>query len=247
MAAYVDMESAQFENVNSLRMFPFADDASLLDREGRALPLDSIVDAHVFAPADFGNPQQISLEAMPIVRLSSFHLSKSMVSACFVSECDGSRCAASVTVTAGNFVPYSPYRLEKLTGSYDMGGVVSFGDIFSKFGSADRDGLPETYFFDDARLHPCLVVPAKPAGLRSFIDPRSGERVSGDVAISFTGYVNASKDGRSVELSLVSGADVELASECAKATGADVCGATPIASLNGIRPDEYGNIVLWFH
>lgn len=247
MAAYVDMESAQFENVNALRKFPFACDASLVDREGRELPSDAIVDLHMFVPADFPNLQQMPAEALPSVRMTSFHLSEAMVSACFVSESGGKTSAASVTVAAGGFLPYFPYRLEPLAGTQDMGGVVSFGDVFSKFSGMDIRGLPETYFFDDARIHPCQVICAKPAGLRSFVDPRTGEKVSGDVDIEFTGYVEATRDGNSVSLELGSGGDVELASECAKATGADVCGATPIVSINGIRPNAYGNIVLWFH
>jgi len=247
MAAYVDMESAQFENVNAIRKFPFADDAVLVDREGRELPSDAIVDLHMFVPADFPNPQQMSAEDLPVVRMTSLHLSESMVSACFVSEYGGKTSAASVTVSADGFMPYFPYRLRPLAGTQDMGGVVSFGDVFSGFGGMDISGLPETYFFDDARIHPCQVICAKPAGLRSFVDPRTGEKVSGNVEIVFSGYVNASRDGNSVGLELAEGGDVELASECAKATGADVCGATPIVSINGIRPDANGNIVLWFH
>ena len=79
------------------------------------------------------------------------------------------------------------------------------------------------------------------------MDPRSGESVSGDAEIAFSGHVSASRSGKSFVLSLENGSDVELASECAMASGHDVCGATPIRSINGIRPDKDGNIVLWFH
>ena len=79
------------------------------------------------------------------------------------------------------------------------------------------------------------------------MDRRSGESLSGDVQIDFSGYVNSEKSGKSFRLALDDGASVELASECAKVSGADACGATPIVSINGVRPDENGNIVLWFH
>lgn len=246
MGIYVDMASAQFENENALRMYPFEIGSSLVDKNGKELSRDAIVDLHLFVPATLGDPSEIihaDMDDLPRVSLSSFHVSNHMVSACF-------RCGSaslSVTVSRDSFRPYFPYMLEKLAGSEDAGGVVTFGDI-------DFPGFPETYFFRDrfdgdvgVIVHPCCVSAAKPASLRSFVDQRSGDRLSGDVEIDFTGYVKSEKSGKSFRLSLEEGADAELASECAKASGADACGATPIVSINGVKPDENGNIVLWFH
>lgn len=246
MGVYVDMASAQFENENALRMYPFESGSSLVDKDGKELSRDAIVDLHLFVPAALGDPSEIihaDSDALPRVSLSSFHVSSHMVSACF-------RCGSaslSVTVSRDSFRPYFPYMLEKLAGSEDVGGVVTFGDI-------DFPGFPETYFFRGrfdgdvgVMVHQCCVAAAKPASLRSFVDKRSGERLSGDVEIDFSGYVKSEKSGKSFMLSLEDGADVELASECAKASGADACGATPIVSINGVKPDENGNIVLWFH
>ena len=245
MAVYVDMDSAQFENANSLRLYPFAEGASLLDENGREMSRDVIVDLHIVAPANLGDPSEIisGQDALPVVALSSLHLSSHMVSACF--KCGN--VAMSVTVAKENFKPYFPYRLEKLAGSEDVGGIVTFGDIAFP-------GFPETYFFRNrfdgdvgVVVHPCCVAVAKPPALRSFVDPRSGEKLSGDVEIGFSGYVKSERSGKSFALSLEDGADVELASECAKANGVGACGATPIVSINGVHPDEDGNIVLWFH
>lgn len=246
MGVYVDMASAQFENENSLRMYPFESGSSLVDKNGKELSRDAIVDLHLFAPAALGDPSETiraDTDVLPRVSLSSFHVSSHMVSACF-------RCGSaslSVTVSRNSFRPYFPYMLEKLAGSEDVGGVVTFGDI-------DFPGFPETYFFRErfegdigVIVHQCCVVTAKPASLRSFVDQRSREHLSGDVEIGFSGYVKSEKSGKSFRLSLEDGADVELASECAMASGADACGATPIVSINGVKPDENGNIVLWFH
>lgn len=241
-----DMNSAQFENVNALRAFPFAGDCAPADRTGRRLPDDLIVDLHMVVPAlprqDSGSSGSGEAGVMPAphVRMSSLHVSPFMVSACFVSACEGCSGAVSVTVSRENFRPYMPYRLVRLAGSFDMGGIVTFGD-FSFPGSA------ETYFFDDAEIHQCCVSAYEPPRLRSFVDARSGARLSGDVEIGFSGFVSASRDGQSVRLSLEDGATEELASECYKASGSDLCGATPISSINGVRPDSEGNIVLWFH
>jgi hypothetical protein len=163
-----------------------------------------------------------------------------MVSACFKSEFEGKARALAVTVAAGDFRPYMPYMLDRLYGSEDIGGVVTFGDI-------DFPGFPETYFFDDAIVHPCCVAAAKPAGLRSIVDRRTGEMLSGDVRMSFSGHIVSNKDGKMFSLSLENGSANELASECVGGTSAGTCGATPIKSINGVAPDKEGNIVLWFH
>ena len=242
MAMYVEMASPQFENVNALRMFPFANGSSLVDRNGKELPKDVISDLHLFVPGGVTQPESGDMDntVLPEVKMSSVHLSRSMVSACFVSGSGSSVNALSVTVSADEFKPYFPYRLEKLYGTSDMGGIVTFGAVDFPF-------HPETYFLDAAVVHPCCMAVSKPAALRKFIDRRSGEEVSGDVEIVFSGYVASAKTGKNFELSLEEGAEVELASECSAASSSSVCGATPISSINGISPDEDGNIVLWFH
>lgn len=249
MSVYVEMETAQFENVNSLRRHPFADYASLVDSEGKELPLEAIVDARLVVPAEYDNPSAdpYSPDELPSARLSSFHVSRSMVSACFVSDFRGKRSALSVTVSAKSFRPYFPYRLDKLIGSSDIGGIVAFGDILSAYDAEDGLSVPKTYFLDSAYLHPCQVAVATPARLRRIIDGRTGKSLSGHVDIEFSGYVNASRDGKSVSLSLDPNAVRELASECDNATGTEICGTTPITSINGVRPNSNGEIVLWFH
>ena len=232
MAAYVDNVLSQFENTNALRTYPFADGSSLVDRIGRELSRDVVVDAHLVVPCD-GAEQCV-------VKMTSLHMSPCMVSACFLVECGGKRNAMSVTVAVSSLSPYSPVRLEKLSGSEDVGGIVTFGDF-------SLPGSPETYFFDNAVIQDCCIARALPAPLRKFTDPRSGESVSGDVKMSFSGYISASRDGRMYSLSIDDAAATELASECSKSGSADACGATPIRSINGVRPDSHGNIVLWFH
>lgn len=233
MSVYVDMESAQFENVNELRLYPFSEGGSLLDRSGKELPLGFISDAR-FVIQSSENGER------PTVRLSSAHVSAAMISACFVVCSDGVKTSMSVTVSYKSFKPYFPYRLEPLAGSSCAGGVVSFGEI-------EPGNSPETYFLDNAVIHPCCVSEIERPGVTRFVDQRSGETVSGDVKISFSGYVGASSDGNKFRLYLEDGAGSELASECAKITGSEACGATPIYSINGVRPDDDGNIVLWFH
>lgn len=241
MAIYSDMAAIQFENANALRMYPFSEGSSLVGRDGKTLPGDIVADVRLVVPAAVDNPASgMATEGAASARLSSVHLSPYMVSACFAAVSGDRVGALSVTVSRDGFSPYMPYRLEELAGTSDMGGIVTFGDI-------EFPGFPETYFLDNAEIHPCCVVAARPSGLRRFLDPRSGEGVSGDAEIRFSGHVVSELVGNEFRLSLGEGSASALASECAKASGAEACGATPIRSINGVRPDAYGNIVLWFH
>lgn len=252
MSVYVDMANAQFENVNELRRYPFTDESSLKDDFGMELPDDCISDVRIVVPsyscmdgsdsessADEGS-QAFRKCGLPTVRMSSFHMSHYMVSACFVICGEGSSGALSVTVSSDNFRPYFPYRLEKVAGARNVGGVVTFGNI-------EFPMTPHTYFLNDAVVHPCCVAVSEVGRLRSVVDRRSGNSLTGDISVDFSGYVNAVKGSDGVKLLLEDGAADELASECAKISGYGSCGATPIRSINGIRPDEDGNIVIWFH
>lgn len=240
MTTYSDNAIAQFENVNSMRTYPFAADSSLVDRNGRELPNDVIVDLKIAAPMPSEHGLDVGVYKSTSVAMKSVHLSKSMISVCFTASNGATTQALSATVAVSNFAPYRPVRLEKLSGSEDIGGIVTFGDM-------ELPSHPETYFFDNAVVFDGCVMAVRPAGLRKFYDPRSGESVSGDAEITFSGYVSASKDGNEFKLTLDDGASEELASECANAGGYEVCGATPITSINGVKPDADGNIVLWFH
>ncbi len=250
MADYVDHGLAQFENVNALRGYPFESDVQLVSRDGRTLSRDVVVDVHLVVPHPFERPvarqddsdewDDVDEMPLPVVRMSSIHLSPKMVSVCFVASVGGVSHALAATVETSSLVPYSPVRLEKLYGEEDIGGLVTFGDI-------DLPGFPETYRFDDAVVLPCCVAVVRPTPLRKFTDLRSGDTVSGDSKIVFSSYVKAYRDGRKFTLRLADGAADVLASECAAADGYESCGATPITTINGISPDEHGNIVLWFH
>lgn len=250
MAIYVDVASAQFENVNSLRNYPFKSDCSLIDANGRTLPNDIICDIGMVIAADIPAIKGDAVLACkpvdaPIVRLTGVHISPAMISVCFLSRYKGIDNALSVTVSAENFRPYTPYRLTPLAGTSDTGGIVSFGNI-------SFPGYPEMYrfsgeAFDNAIVQPSCVCMAKPAALRSIVDRRSGMRIYGDVRITFSGYIESKQSGKSIELSLEDGAASELASDCVDMTNSNPCGVTSIRSINNIQPDDDGNIVLWFH
>ena len=131
MAVHEHVSVAQFEHVNALRKFPFSDGSSRIDRYGRELPEDFLVDAHMVIPVKFGNPESGIDSCEWSVRMTSAHISRNMISSCFVFERSGKTSAMSVTVASADFKPFYPYRLEKLAGTEDFGGIVTFGNVMT--------------------------------------------------------------------------------------------------------------------
>ena len=148
----------------------------------------------------------------------------------------------SVIIRASDFEPYMPYRLEPLNGTHDIGGLVTFGQI-------DFPEEPMTYKFDDIAV-PVLdsaVARYEPAKVRGFLDPRTGEVLTGDVRLGFSTAVESKREGSGVRLDLDPTARENLLSDCDRNRPVNTCGATPIRSINGIRSDEQKRIVIWFH
>ena len=225
----------QFENANEGRSYPFMDDSILIADNGAVLPDNLITDLHLVIPKGTN------------AYLSSVYVSTNMVSVCIrVTKSEDtlgtSVMAMSCTVSSGDMLPYVPYRLEKLTGSEDISGVVTFGSI-------DFRSARGTYRFTNNTIGIVDSAISKyiPAGLRRFIDPRTGESVSGDVSISFPSYVSVEKTPEGIKLNISEAANNLLMSECDKTSTDNPCGATPVTSINGIPPDDKKRIVLWFH
>ena len=230
----------QFENTNEGRAYPFAEDASLVATSGSELPDDVIVDLHLMVPDDAGDSSSSgSVSAF----VSSVHLSSALVSVCIrIRRGSAFLGALSVHMKASDVVPYRPYRMEKLIGAEDVGGILTFG-------SFDHPERPKTYFFNEthATISDGCLGRYQPPRLRAFLDPRTGEKVSGDVSIAFSDYITVTRSGEKVRLGLADGASDVLMSGCAKGLPVNGCGATPIETINGIRPDASNRIVLWFH
>lgn len=221
----------QFENANEGRSYPFEDNSVLTGINGNTLPDNCISDLRLVIPIGYS------------AYLSSVYISKNMLSVCLkVFEDIGLKGALSVTVGADDFKPYMPYRLEQLTGSEDLGGIITFGNI--EF--TDR---PQSFRYNDMSvgLSECVVSRYKPASLRSFIDDRTGESIQGDAAIDFSAYIDSRRTGSSVSLTLTEAGHTELMSSCQKNMPLNACGATPVSSINWVEPDEDKRIVLWFH
>lgn len=221
---------AQFENVNEGRSYPFDGDSELTSTDGRVLPDNVIADLHLVLPEGTN------------ASLSSVYVSEHMVSACVLAHGSGFTEALSVRIRREDFEPYRPYRLEQVTGSSDCSGIMTFGNIDLPEASGSYRFAPDSVTFVDS-----VCTKFKPAGLRRLIDDRTGESVAGDVSIDFSQYVAAERSLDGIRLYLKDGANNILLSKCDKDKPMNACGTTPIASINGVYPDEQNRIVLWFH
>jgi hypothetical protein len=230
----------QFENANGLRSYPFVDGVSLVSRGGDVLPDGIVTDVHVVVPAGSTPIEQGDDDT--VAKVTSVHVSNAMVSACVTVYRGGSVIAAlSAMVAAESMTPYMPYRMSRIAGSEDCGGVITFGDF-------DVPPHPVTYVLDDAKICDGCVALFDPPQLRSITDRRNGRSVRGDVKIDFSRHIVAGKTREGyIKLSLEEGSADELMSSCAKQMHENPCGATPITSINGVLPDSQGRIVLWFH
>lgn len=221
----------QFENANEGRSYPFADNATLVSDSGEVLPDGVVADMHLVVPKGMD------------ASLASVYLSGRMLSVCIKVESAGKVVAAlSRTVKADVFEPYVPYAMEKLTGSEDVGGVVTFGQV-------EFPSVPTVYRFSRKRIPLAESAVAKytPAKLRKIVDDRTGESVSGDVKVKFSAHVDVSRDEDGVHLVLRQGSNDVLLPACDRVVHSDPCGATPVQSINGVLPDDKDRIAIWFH
>ena len=221
----------QFENSNEGRSYPFADDSVLVSDDGFRLPDSMVADMRLVIPK--------GTEAS----LASVHVSGKMLSICVRVTSSGQISAAlSCTVRVDAFEPYIPYRMEKLTGSEDVGGIVTFGQV-------EFPHLPVTYRFSARHVGIAESAVAKytPARLRKIVDDRTGKSVAGDVTVKFSAHVDVSRDEDGVRLKLKPGSNSVLLPACDRYASSDPCGATPVHSIDGVLPDKKDRIAIWFH
>ena len=106
--------------------------------------------------------------------------------------------------------------------------------IFASVVNFDFPEEPMTYKFDDIAV-PVLdsaVARYEPAQVRGFLDPRTGEVLTGDVRLGFSTAVESKREGSGVRLDLDPTARENLLSDCDRYRPVNACGATPIRNIS---------------
>lgn len=218
----------QWENGNGLRKFPFTESSSLVSTDGQILPDNVITDLLLFYPTSEYTPQLACVKLGPEVLSVAFKLGNTLLT--------------SVIVTKKDFKAYMPYQMTSvLPGST---GIITFGEI----------RWPETatlYKFDGTAtvdMRACISSPQP--GVTAFVDDVSGEELSGIVELILPTFVEATITKVSgvahVTFDLTAAGKTAIANPCNAGTDEEVCGVPVIRSINGVKPNSSGQIMLRF-
>lgn len=224
--------TSQWENSNASRRYPLADDADLSCPFGEPMPASFLSDACIMVPS--------WMDSSGGVFVSCAHSGPGLVS---VSLSVGGEGVCTCTVPAASFEPYRPYQVVPV-GDSPVRGCVSFGDVV-------QDGA-RTWRPAACRLSGFAVHSIPVGRLVRFLDDRNGESVSGDVRFVVQTDVGLEHSGdweqtgeETTYFSLTGGLDDATKSLCDR--GGETPGTIPyITSINGVRPDEFGQIAIVF-
>lgn len=221
--------SPEWHNENALRAYPLSDDC----RAAEEMPTWLLADLRVSVGAEYSR-----------VFVSSAYLSDALVSFA-VSGMTGSGKVVGLiakTVTRDELEPGRAYAADSLDG--ESCGTVAFGEI--------PDGAsPFKLRFgpDEAPLAEGAVVRVRPRGIVRITDPAHGTEASGIIDLSGSGefrtYVDP-EDPNTVVIELTDLYRDLTTSVCSSVPSFDNCGETPVRTVNGVAPDDAGNIYLRF-
>ena len=241
-------------NANEQRNYPLHDLADREARDGRVLPNDILVDAHIWLPKSAGAK----------VFVSSVSVSPSLITMTFAAAPFDPFCSSSVPVPA--FVPlavlrvnreHTPFRNYPLEAIYPgVGGWVALGACDDMEGSYSLvfDGPGDTVLLDRT-VHTYNDIPVLSVGklgvlpkltgtvklqgvagqIKTFAATRTIDGVSRRVAAIGLDTVNALADNLAV-----------FAGDCGHRPQAGNCNLAPITEINGLKPDCDGNINIKF-
>lgn len=237
----------EWENGNEFSMFPIAADSSPVADSGIALPNGIIADLSVYL-ARHHTASDVELQ------LSCVRVSPSIVTATISSYeissgvATNRRGVLAVAIPRDEFEPYRPYAMDPMVDG--AGGVISFGDI-------DWPEQPQMYTFrteDEGvprgRLDPSVCHFFTAPSITKFIDDSSGASLSGIVTLNLPDTVEAAiaktDTGYMVALSLTQTGNEMLATVCNSGTSATACGTPIVKTINGVEPNDLGEILVVF-
>lgn len=223
-------------NKNSLRSYPIREDQSLYALDGFEVPNDLLVDIKVSTPYETDSMGILSVFVTPSIISINFCNNDSIP-------------VATVVFPIGNDNIYDTVPLHPLVDGFT--GNATCGPAVSS--DSARSLMPGHHIFSS----PCWLEKSTCIGLWEFpvrsIRAGGFEALNGNVELVFSGdirsTVSSGVDGSNkpstfVLLELENQED--YLSKCQKVQNPFECGKTPVMSINGVSPDEDGNINLNF-
>lgn len=214
---------------NAHRRYPFADDVTLTNIAGLVIPDTLFLDARLYPIG--GGPRQFISSVVKEDSIITFNISdrtSDLASAAY-SEVD--------IPENGEVAVYDTY-------GRPAGVLVSTEDMLRSFASIDAGAY--TFTLGETAFATTVVIPQPSLGVRGFLLP-SGDVVSGDTwLVGEDGIVLRREDDGSIRVDAVGDpfAEQKLCTEEETSEAQQRAPYCPIRTINGIAPDEAGNILL---
>ncbi len=224
----MDIIGQQWYDSNAQRNYPLFDTASRLDVTSTfEIPNDLIVDARIAAPADY-SPTEFFIS-----KISAYGAGLVITIAC-----TGKGDVASVTVPLDGFVEFSSFQIAPLPGNPQVGGAMVIGT--SGAAIAAGSGV-YTFLVAATRLLPTVVYPAAPSVASiTFVDSFGvSTQLTGAITLSAGPNAAISIDSQTIEVGMETGVLIEDPCDCRDTGGLQ---RSAIKSINGVTPDDAGNI-----
>lgn len=215
----------EWYNENEYRPYPVDDSSYLKDDTGKLMPMSLLADLSISVPEDFG-----------AVYITGLYCGPAMVSLALGDGTEGLLTAAASKTAAANYTPiYMNPVGDNISGHVVFGrGVVSHeGSYMFTQGQMKLD------FHAIRNYHGGKVLSVNKFG------GSVGDRLRGMVNISVAGAMSVRKiDDSTAVFSLNADAAPDFLSPCDKTADINRCGPPPIRSLNGVKPDAEGVIIM---
>jgi hypothetical protein len=223
----LQVSNLEFEDSNLLRKYPISEEATCVDDDGKQLESDILQDLSIVSYVEISN-----------ARIGSIYISNNIVS---VTVLDDSGVVAVFTSTVDE-------AKDELLPSYARPGV------FARIRVAACVGETKTYRFstkEQSLVHEMCILDVRSTRVDSFVDDKSGEEFRGEVSLVFRPGIkcsvkNGNTDDPTVILSADDGMDKTLSTGCVPTNLNRSCVAPVIQSIDGVKPNEFGEIAIVF-
>jgi hypothetical protein len=233
----------EWSNRNSGRNYPIDSDGAVVSSLGFVLPLNLIVDAFIV----HGGDPDVAPE------IHSINISRNIVTV-FIRQHPFLQKPSDTTIWMASAVLGKPGRspitktMEPL--SPEISGWIEFGDYMEQPWSGTDQGMH--YFnFGVARFCPRAFLAVGLPPVLSISETFADKSLSGDVKFSSSGYlvntpiIFTDADGvESLGIIFSLSDPSQFLSPCSGGNDSGECASYPLRSINGVLPDENGNITI---
>lgn len=228
MTSPTNTTTPEWQNENSLRAYPLADDAPAT----AVIPEWLLSDLRVTCSDEYD-----------LVYVSGVYVSHALLSVAVSGRRGGQTVGLLArTVTRDELEPDRAYSMDRISDT--ASGAVSFGEPPSDAMMVKLAFTPE-----EAPLAESAVTRVRTPGVTKVVDPFHGTEATGIIDLSGNSEFRTSVDPDDPQTIVVTLSDLYrdlTTSVCDAVPGFDTCGRTPVRSINGVAPTDDGTITIDF-